>query len=434
MPFLTPQGRVKPSLLDACAVPQRYHSVLLVLQHLQSMEEPQRVISAKNSRRRRWDVKSRESFEAALAVETESPQENQFNEKSESRSKYMEPKPHADSRDIINGERMNVEQLRQNRKSSVKSVNSKPNSEQMNGEQLRQNTKSSVKAVSSKPDPAKSSLSRPVSGRSSNSKPSSAKPKRTSTSNTAKGDEPASDSDLLSEKLGALLDDASLKGKDPKKQITKLKGGGNKESQKHISKQKEHQVLFKDDVENSDYKSPEKEEAVDMKISRVELTKDTETPSFNPSAPPLSPSTEKVTKVKKHKRKSESKILLLNTLNEESFIALQLKEMKDDVIDITKDDGETVIAAPGLFQATAYPTVNGNINAIFEEKIGGFVKAGNDISAIQKLSERLHDVAQVQTRTSHAVSLQTGFRTFSVLCQGLLAGITVTHCLLVSGH
>ena len=444
------------------------------------MEEP-RVSSAKNSRRRRWEVKSKESFETSLAVEIEnSPL------RKESTSKF----PGKDSqfhRDISPKEKPKTSDDKS--KESHKQTEKTPN-------------KTSIKpsSATSRATGSKSARSKPSSAR---SKPSSAKSKPSSAKSTSgvkvsKADNPPnvdSDTDLLSAKLGALIEEANAKNKDLQRRSPKEK------EKDHIPKdgsEEKHSPKddFYDDIQKQYHSCPNPKDlpVKDTKDSppahlpksgtpyhtiRVDSadhspvdnhpahTANDNPPGENrtaqenhmysddppkyserdnmmysddsspePSAPPLSsisPSPEWIPKMRKSKKKkSESQMLLLNAANEESFISLQLKELKDDVVDITRD--KRIVAAPGLLRASSLPAVHGNINAMFRERIGGFVMTRQGDDGSPKLSERLQDPNQVKTRTSHAVFLQSGFRTFTVLCQGLLAGLTLAHCLLVSGY
>lgn len=124
-------------------------------------------------------------------------------------------------------------------------------------------------------------------------------------------------------------------------------------------------------------------------------------------------------------------MLLVTNANEESYISLQLKEMDDDIINVTKEDKDCPLSVPKLIFAASTSHPLNNISTIYHEKLGGFVVARNEFNGVRRKNEDLHDVSQVPTRSSHAIFLQGGFRTFSVLSQGLLAGITLAHCLLI---
>ncbi|KAG7154021.1 putative Transmembrane protein 237-like [Homarus americanus] len=127
---------------------------------------------------------------------------------------------------------------------------------------------------------------------------------------------------------------------------------------------------------------------------------------------------------RKDQKENESQILMTSNSNEKSYISLQLKEMDDDIIEVTREDNDCVLSAPRLLLAASTSDAHNNISTIYQEKLDGFVVARNEFSGVYKKSEDIHDVSQVPTRSSHAIFIQGGFRTFSVLCQGLLAGIT----------
>ncbi|XP_068210887.1 nucleolar protein dao-5-like [Palaemon carinicauda] len=474
--------------------------------------EDSRVSSAKNSRRRRWEVKSKESFETSLAVEIEdSPA------KKETTVKFQESdKKFPFEEDVLPKEKSSKtsEDSAKTEKSHRKTSSVKPSSATSKG--------TGSKLVKTKPSSAKSKPS------SAKSKPSSAKSKPSSaksiTSQKAtkvdKSSENNADTDLLSAKLGALIDEASIKSKDSHRRSAKEKGKSpterddvsgydSNDSPITLTPDDSPPLLSPEDslplnssedslplhspedspplhsLENnpSTYDVESHQDYTSKGDLPMDLGKDTffvnasddvppvfgkkdgplievrkvkesivytdDPPKYTekadtmylddsspePSAPPLSsisPSPELIPKRKKTKsKKSESQMLLLNTANEESFISLQLKELKDDVVDITQDP--RIVAAPGLLHTstTSLPTVHGNINAVFQERIGGFVMTRQDDDGSPKRSERFHDATQIKTRSSYAVFLQSGFRTFSVLCQGLLAGLTLAHCLLI---
>lgn len=347
------------------------------------MHDSQRAPSAGGSRRRRWEVKSKEAFETSLAVEIQSPQ------------------------------------LRTQR--SKKDFKKEPSTES-------QKDKSNVDNFH-KEHPAASSP-----------KFSSQKTKR------GKDDD---DGDLLSSKLSALIDEANVKAKDLHKSSMKDKQLYKEKSESKMDIEKELNVsLFKGKIkdDNSDQfeKEPLKEndkaqilndkfETKSLKlVDSPQLKNGIELSDYMSSAPPLSPEHEETPKKKKHKKKNESSLLLVSNTNEESYITLQLKEMDDDIIDMSKEDKECVLSAPNLlFTSASNP--RGNISTVYQEKLSGFVLTKNGYNGVQKKSEDLHDITETPTLSSHAIFIQGGFRTFSVLCQGLLAGLTLAHCLLVSG-
>ncbi|XP_066970991.1 nucleolar protein dao-5-like [Macrobrachium rosenbergii] len=488
--------------------------------------EDSRVSSAKNSRRRRWEVKTKESFETSLAIEIEdSPA------KKETAVKFQEKDSTFPSEDDTLLKEKTSKTSEDYGKDSAKAEkhpkktsSSKPSSATSKGTKPAKAKTSSATAkpssATAKPSSAKSKPS------SAKSKPSSAKSKPSSAksvtgSKATKTEKPLEDNtetDLLSAKLGALIDEASVKSKDSQRRSAKEKGkiqserddvSGYDSNDSPVSHSPEDSPPLHSPVDSLPLHSPDdssppqsledspplqslennpsaytvegdldytskgvlpvdpskdnyfvhasddalavlgKNDGPVVEVRKVKesvlytddppkYTEKDDTMYLNdsspePSAPPLSsvsPSPEWIPKRKKTKsKKSESQMLLLNTANEESFISLQLKELKDDVVDITEDP--RIVASPGLLRTASLPTVQGNINAVFEERIGGFVMTRQDDDGSPKKSERLQDATQVKTRTSHAVFLQSGFRTFSVLCQGLLAGLTLAHCLLI---
>ncbi|XP_064093030.1 neurofilament heavy polypeptide-like isoform X2 [Macrobrachium nipponense] len=490
--------------------------------------EDSRVSSAKNSRRRRWEVKTKESFETSLAIEIEdSPA------KRETAVKFQEKDSTIHSEDDTMPKEKTSKTSEDYGKESAKAEKhpkktslSKPSSATSKGTKPAKAKPSATAKPSSATAKPSSAKSKPSSAKSkpssAKSKPSSAKSVTGSGSKATKTEKPSennAETDLLSAKLGALIDEASVKSKDSQRRSAKEKGkihserddvsgydsnyspvSHTPESSPPLHSPEDSPPLHSPDdssplqsledsspplhsLENNpsahiaegnlDYTSkgvlpldPSKDNyfvhasddaltvagkndgpVVEVRKVQESVAYADEPPKYTekdnamylndsspePSAPPLSsisPSPEWIPKRKKTKsKKSESQMLLLNTANEESFISLQLKELKDDVVDITQDP--RIVASPGLLRTASLPTVHGNINAVFEERIGGFVMTRQGDDGSPKKSERLQDATQVKTRTSYAVFLQSGFRTFSVFCQGLLAGLTLAHCLLI---
>lgn len=266
-----------------------------------------------------------------------------------------------------------------------------------------------------------------------------------------------SESDLLSAKLSALIEEASVKSKDSEKRLpgearrsswAHLEHTGEKSpTESHIINKEQSESLktvgeirsLKDwdkaQVLNDKFETKSLKVAGESPKMKVKEKEDEEAKSdYTPSAPPLS-TPENISalpplKKKNHKKISNSKMLMEGSTNKESYISLQLREMKEDVIGAARGD-PCVISAPGLlFNATINPS--GTISTIYQEKVGGFVIARNEEEGMERKNEELRDSSQTQTPNSHAIFLQSGFRTFSVLCQGLLAGLTLAHCLMVS--
>ncbi|XP_071531215.1 uncharacterized protein [Panulirus ornatus] len=350
------------------------------------MHDSQRAPSAGGSRRRRWEMKSKEAFETSLAMEIQSPQR-----RTQGRKKDFKKDPSTES---------------QKEKSNLDNS-------------CKEHQVPSPKAQKS---------------------------------NMGKDD---NDSDLLSSKLSALIDEANVKAKDLHKRSEKDKDRQQQreKSESKIDIQKEHNVRdiyemgpvkrnMKDDIisdhlekqpQNDNEKAQilnDKFETKSLKLAdSPKLKNGIEVSDYMASAPPYSPEYRETPK-KKHKKKSESSLLLVSNKNEESYITLQLKEMDEDIIDMSKEDKECVLSAPNLLFASA-SNPHGNISTVYQEKLNGFVLIKNELSGVQKKSEDLHDVTEIPTRSSHAIFIQGGFRTFSVLCQGLLAGLTLAHCLLI---
>lgn len=368
------------------------------LQNFPTMREAPRTASARSfgggSRRRRWEMKSKESFERSLAVEIDSPQRRTPHYRRDSKGGASADYP----------EDRNPFSQKQPRASPPQDLTYKtpfPENSAPKNEAARQ----------------------------------------------------GSESDLLSAKLSALIEEASVKSKDtergsvgevrrsswghPEHTVEKRPGEasnineGRRESLKTVPEVKAPKDWDKAQTLNDKFETKSlkvAEESPKMKVKEEDTKSD-----YTPSAPPLSSQETSQTlpsrKKKDHRRSSKSKMLMEGTTNKESYISLQLREMEEDVIDATREP--CVLSAPGLLiNATINPS--GTISTIYQEKVGGFVIARNGVEGLQRKSEDLRDNTQVVTPSSHAIFIQSGFRTFSVLCQGLLAGITLAHCLMVS--
>lgn len=354
-----------------------------------SMREAPRTASARSSgggsRRRRWEMKSKESFEKSLAMEVDSPPRRTPRYRRDSKWE-----PSADS----NEDKKN------------------PFWEQ----------------------------------------PRSSPPK--DFTHKSEAGHQGNESDLLSSKLSALIEEASVKSKEPEK---RLPGENRRSSWGHLEqkternsqepqyiKQGENLKVVSEVKPVSDW---DKTQVLNDKFETKSLKVAGETPrnleerekekveqvDLTPSAPPMSsPETSRTlpTRKKKDRRKGNSRMLVEGSTSKESYITLQLREMEEDVIGAGRGDNQCVLSAPALlFNTTINPT--GTISTIYQEKLGGFVIARNKVGGVQRKNEDLHDNRQDPTPSSHAIFLQSGFRTFSVLCQGLLAGLTLAHCLMV---
>lgn len=330
------------------------------------MNSGKRASSAKNSRRRRWEVKSKESFETSLAVEFESPEKSQKSETEENTG--------------------------------------------------------STSSLSNDKEEATNSTSK------------SRKSTRSKSATPSKVIEEENEDDL-SARIAALIEEASIKSKDSPKA---RKEGNNEPSTKE--KHKEPRTPVKpESKENPELILVAKNDknmmfpnAFDTPVKHHTIEQE----SFTPTAPPYSPGgeVEEIPRKKKQKKKSDSsRLMLVSSKNEESVISVQLRDLGEDVVEVSREYQDPVVAMPSLLLApsTSSPGQN-NISTIFHEQLNGFVITKNNGNGRQRLSESLHDVNQSQTRGSHALFLQNGFRSFCVLCQGLLAGITLAHCLLVS--
>ncbi|XP_063608034.1 uncharacterized protein LOC134782464 [Penaeus indicus] len=330
------------------------------------MNSGKRASSAKNSRRRRWEVKSKESFETSLAVEFESPEKSQKSETEE----------------------------------NTGSTSSLP--------------KDKEEATSATSKPRKSTRSK------------SATPSKVI-------DEEEED-DLLSARIAALIEEASIKSKDSPK-APKEPGSIGPTKEKHKEprtpvkpepKENPELILVAKNDKNIMFPNP-----FDTPVKHHTIEQE----SFTPTAPPYSPGggVEEIPRKKKQKKKSDSsRLMLVSSKNEESVISVQLRDLGEDVVEVSREYQDPVVAMPSLLLApsTSTPGQN-NISTIYHEQLNGFIISKNNGNGRQRLSESLHDVNQSQTRGSHALFLQNGFRSFCVLCQGLLAGITLAHCLLI---
>lgn len=263
-----------------------------------------------------------------------------------------------------------------------------------------------------------------------------------------------SESDLLSAKLSALIEEASVKSKDTEKgslgDVRRASWGHleqtNEKSPSETHTSEKQRELLKAVPEIISPKDWNKAQVLNDKFETKSLKVAEESPKkkvkeeeedvqsdYTPSAPPMpcqeTSRTLPSRKKKDHRKSSNSKMLMDGNTSKESYISLQLREMEEDVIATARGD-PCVLSAPGLlFNATINPS--GTISTIYQEKVGGFVIARNEVEGLQRKKEDLQDSSQAQTPSSHAIFLQSGFRTFSVLCQGLLAGITLAHCLMV---
>ena len=305
-----------------------------------------RTSSAKsNSRRRRWEVKSKESFESSLAISSEA---NTPNKEFKNKIKHTTNK--------------SLNPFDEDQDENIYKINENPNS--LNPFYENENTSNS------------SDLSESI---------------------TVK----TTSQDALSAKLSTILDNTSKTSK-------KLKN------------------------ETDDYKSFNAHHEKEQNQTQREVKMyDNEETSEDPTAPPLSP--EVTLKKKETKSNKSKKKKIKSSHNEESFITSQLKYLQEDVINYENNNNESpaIIAVPGLLIGQTNTPMN-NIGNVYCEKMNGFVIAKNKNVLNGQENEKLHDMKKKSNRVSHATSIQTGFRTFSVLCQGLLAGISLAHCLLVS--
>lgn len=372
------------------------------VKNLPRMREAPRTSSAKSygggSRRRRWEMKSKESFERSLAVEVDSPQRRTPRYRRDFRREQSPDYP--EDRNPF----------------SQKQPRSSPPQDSTHKMPFPQN----------------------------------------STHKSEAGHQ-GSESDLLSAKLSALIEEASVKSKDTEKgslgDVRRASWGHLEQTtekspgETHNTNEKRRESLKavpeiispmdwnKAQVLNDKFetKSLKVAESPKMKVKEEEEEEEDAKSDYSPSAPPLSSqeTSRKLSSRKKkgHRKSSNSKMLMEGSTSKESYISLQLREMEEDVIGTARGD-PCVLSAPGLlFNATINPS--GTISTIYQEKVGGFVIARNEMEGLQRKKEDLRDSSQVQTPSSHAIFLQSGFRTFSVLCQGLLAGITLAHCLMI---
>ncbi|XP_045606165.2 uncharacterized protein [Procambarus clarkii] len=354
------------------------------------MPDSKRTPSARSnggSRRRRWEVKSKEAFETSLAIEIESPENRAHHTKKECRKE--------------------------------------PSTETSRDKNNYYNSYGKYPKASSPEASEKTREGKDCDG-----------------------------TDILSSRISALIDEASAKVKDPQRKSSKDKQQKS-ESKAEEENEREHRL------KGTHEKRPVKDSATEAypienlqiiplrKNDKAQIINDKfetkslkvaaspegkggyEEENYVASAPPL-PSDEQTTpKNKKHKKEYESKQLMITDTNEESYISLQLKEMSDDIIEVTREDKDGILSAPKLLLAASASHPSSNISTIYQERLSGFVVTRNEFAGVHRKNEDLLDVNQVPSRTSHAVFLQGGFRTFSVLCQGLLAGITLAHCLLI---
>ncbi|KAK4299774.1 hypothetical protein Pmani_027971 [Petrolisthes manimaculis] len=266
-------------------------------------------------------------------------------------------------------------------------------------------------------------------------------------------EETDSDPDLLAAKLSAIIEEANVKTKNghrsqkgkPEESVVSQKENVNKDNVQFVQDDVPNEKLGRYPMEIVVHKDKDKAQYINDKFETKSLkmalsppAKTEEESEYQASAPPMSPpETEESTagRKKKHRKKSEQKVVVLGKPGEESYISLQLREMEEDVRDTQhKATAELcTLSAPSLLlsASVSQPSTAHAISTIFREEIGGFVVARHGFEGLQKKNEDLYDPSQIPTRTSHAIFLQNGFRTFSVLCQGLLAGITLAHCLVI---
>ncbi|CAL4157894.1 unnamed protein product, partial [Meganyctiphanes norvegica] len=209
--------------------------------------------------------------------------------------------------------------------------------------------------------------------------------------------------DQLAEKLSDLIDNVKVKKKKKKEKSTQKKND-------------------KNEVEESKAKAADKtDQDIDKSIHST-------------ATPDKSSDLSKKEKKKKQKsKKSTSKLSLLSGSREEICITSQLRDLKDDVIivDENKEPEETILNVQNLNINPSTAHQEKYINATFHENINGFIAAKNKSGEMIHADESMQDLTQGPSRASHAIFLQRGFRTISVFCHGLLAGITVAHCLLI---
>ncbi|KAF2361810.1 Transmembrane protein 237 [Trinorchestia longiramus] len=239
----------------------------------------------------------------------------------------------------------------------------------------------------------------------------------------------------------------------------------------------EESISREEGYETDDYKCVKVQEANDTDDN----FKNTGQSSVKPSAPPLdddyekrneirnvdkdfsskssssSPSDSHYKKKRRRSRKFEQKESVRQGSN--SYINVQLQKLRDDIIDSTTDikklvfdDGQfgshnpSLLPLPGLVLANTHAVndssseqkMRASVSAIYCEKVHGFVLAKDweryaaqaGLSVEEGCSERLHP-NRPPSRASLAVMLQTSFRTFAVFAQGLLAGVSLAHCILV---
>lgn len=269
------------------------------------------------------------------------------------------------------------------------------------------------------------------------------------------GDNVHSDPDPLTTKLSAIIEEANVKTKNGQKSqgLPEESGENRRES---VGKDDSNVQIVQDntpseksgtstlgiivprDKDKAQYIN-DRFETKSLKMALSPQAIKGEESYYLASAPPMSPPEPNEPtpgKKKKHKKKSEQKVVVFGNPGEESYISLQLREMEEDVRDPQhKATAELcALSAPGLLlsASVSQPPATHTISTIFREEIGGFVMARHGFEGLQKRNEDLYDPSEIPTRTSHAIFLQRGFRTFSVFCQGLLAGITLAHCLVVS--
>ncbi|XP_018021923.1 uncharacterized protein LOC108678091 [Hyalella azteca] len=175
------------------------------------------------------------------------------------------------------------------------------------------------------------------------------------------------------------------------------------------------------------------------------------TPTKSSSSSPSSSET------KKKRRKSRKRDSVRPV--PDSYISEQLQKLRDDIVDSSSeirhqvcDNGQFGAENPSLLPLPSLVLPNtraekdlgdnqkfeSTVRAIYCEKVRGFALAKDwqryaaeaGLTVESGHCERLHP-NWPSSRASLAARLQTSFRTFSVFSQGLLAGVSLAHCVLV---
>ncbi|XP_076043433.1 uncharacterized protein LOC143026614 [Oratosquilla oratoria] len=293
------------------------------------MAEENRVGSAQSSRRRRWELHSRESFETSLAVEYSSPRDS-F--KANTKSTESRQRPRSTQKSKLPRPKSSAEE--KGKKRVEESHHASATSEISNNrfeEELMQEV----------------------------------------------------EKDLLNSKLSAIIDDAS-----------KTKKSKNTRTPTPQAEEK-HKDKIEDGVE---YEPEDK---------------------FRPSAPSLSP--------EYINRKS---VPTFDPSLSQSVICQHLKAVSEDVVDVESLEKEKDTADPFVPYHLEESEKNKVISTIFKENASGFVLSSeSSIDGNAKMEDL--PVEMTETRKAHALNTQRGFRSFAVFCQGFLAGITFTHCIMI---